>query len=91
MAVDVKEAVARARDYLVDLFPVQGKVDLEEVEPDTETAGWRITFSYDRDAPDPLGIAAFLQPNQRPSNRVYKVVSVDSDGRPEAVKMRDVN
>ncbi|HVR40920.1 MAG TPA: hypothetical protein VMU84_17645 [Thermoanaerobaculia bacterium] len=90
MSVDVKEAVAHARDYLVSIFPVTGRVELEEVEPypDQDDPGWRITFSYDRDEPDPLGLTTFLPPQHRPKRRVYKVVSVRGDGTPESVKIR---
>ncbi|MGZ5432364.1 MAG: hypothetical protein ACXW31_05600 [Thermoanaerobaculia bacterium] len=88
MSVDVKEAVARAESYLVGLFPVQGEVELEEVEPNPTSSGWRITFSYDRAEPDPLGITPFLPPQHRAKTRIYKVVSVNGDGQPESVKMR---
>ncbi len=83
MSVDIKEAVARAESYLVGLFPVQGEVELEEVEPNPTSSGWRITFSYDRAEPDPL--SAFFP---HPKKRIYKVVSVNGDGQPESVKMR---
>ena len=88
MSVDIKTAVARAREYLVDLFPVTGRIELEEVEPHPSHGGWRITFSYDREEPDPIGLYAFVPPEQRPKKRIYKVVGVRSDGTPESIKIR---
>ena len=89
MEVDVKQAVGRARDYLIELFPVMGDVELEEVEPHPARDGWRITFSYDRAEPLPNGLEGIISAQQRPRRRVYKVVTVRSDGTPESVTMRD--
>lgn len=86
-AVDVKHAVAIAREYLTDLFPTHGNVELEEVEPISGGAGWKVTFSYDREGDDPLRIRQFLPP-ETIGKRVYKVVTIDASGNPQAVKMR---
>ncbi len=89
MALPVKDAVQRARMYLEELFPVRGRIELEEVEPHPSKLGaWKITFSYDREEEDPYGISRMLPPEARPKTRVYKVVTVDASGQPESVKMQ---
>lgn len=80
--MDVKQAVGIANAYLADLFPTGGAAQLEEVER-LENGGWQVTFSYEPPLPDPLGIGITRAPS-----RVYKVVTVDSDGTPLSVKMR---
>lgn len=85
-AIDVKQAVMSARAYLLDLFETHGDVELEEVEPTPPNGGWRITFSFERPEHDPLGLWRIATPQQ--GKRVYKVVTVDASGNPQAVKMR---
>jgi hypothetical protein len=84
--VDVKQAVASAQDYLLSLFPTHGRVELEEVEPNAN-GGWRITFSFERNDPDPLGVRRFMADQGR-DFRQYKVVTVDASGNPQSVKIR---
>ena len=86
-AVDVKQAVANAQAYLLELFPITaGTLQLEEVEP--EAGGWRITFSYDRQENDPYGFGRMIAIQRGNVSRVYKVVEVDPSGEPKSVKMR---
>jgi hypothetical protein len=85
--VDVKQAVANAQSYLLELFPIPaGTLQLEEVEP--EDGGWLLTFSYQRKENDPWGLANTLAFQQGSVPRVYKVVKVDLSGEPKSVKIR---
>jgi hypothetical protein len=85
--VDVKQAVANAQAYLLELFPITtGTLQLEEVEPDA--GGWRITFSYLRQDNDPYGFGRMIAIQQGSVPRVYKVVMVDPSGEPKSVKIR---
>ena len=85
--VDVKQAVANARAYLLELFPIPaGTLQLEEVEP--ESGGWRLTFSYERQESDPYGFGRMIAIQQGSVSRVFKVVKVDPSGDPKSVKIR---
>jgi hypothetical protein len=86
-AMNVKEAVNVAREHLKWLFPIHGDIELEEVESISQDSGWRITFSYERDEPDPVGIRRLLPP--QPGDRIYKIVTIDSSGNPISVKIRE--
>ena len=80
--MDAKQAVSRARAYLVDLFAGEGisEVGLEEVDFDTMRNEWRITLGFSR----PWDRRARLGPALagRPSPRSYKVICIhDPDGK----------
>lgn len=80
--MDVKEAVRRAKAYVVDLFAEEGLevVGLEEVEHDDILHEWRITFSMSRR--DSLASAlARLTPS-------FKVVVIRDTGEIRSVKHR---
>ena len=85
MSFDVKQAVTIAGSYLNDLFPTNGKTQLEEVEHDLHDDLWKVTFSYEDPNADPLGVRRY---SGQPFQRVYKVVTVDSRGLVTSVKMR---
>lgn len=84
--VGVKQAVASAQAYLLDLFQTGGSLQLEEVEP--LDGGWQITFSYERQEKDPYNVRSMIALQEGRSLRVYKVVTVDPSGEPQSVKMR---
>jgi hypothetical protein len=85
-AVDVKQAVANARDYLTDLFPAGETVQLEEVES-LENGGWQVTLSFEPPRPDPYGLSK-ITGFHAAGPRVYKIVTLDPSGTPLSVKMR---
>jgi len=82
--VHVKEAVAKARNYLADLMQVPtDHLLLEEVEPSNDDQFWTVTFSY---AP-PAGSS--LQETLR--GKVFKTVTIDAvTGDFESLKIRQV-
>ena len=79
--MDAKQAVSRAREYLVELFDGEeiSEVGLEEVDFDGMQNEWRITLGFSRpwDRRADLGTALA----GRPSPRSYKVIRIhDPDG-----------
>ncbi len=85
--MELKEAVARAKACVADIFSDEhiSAVGLEEVELEHAKGQWRITIGFQREAaPGPLE-------NLRGYHRIYKTVTLsDKDGAMIAVKNRDV-
>lgn len=87
--MDVREAIARAKSYVTDVFAEQSVAGLrlEEVEFDDERDRWNITISFVRDLGTPLDRTEQFELRQR----VYKAVSLsDETGRMISIKNRDV-
>jgi hypothetical protein len=85
--MEMKEAVARAKAHVADLFADENitEVGLEEVEYDHEKAQWNITIGFYR------GIVGGSNEVYRAIRRTYKtVVLADPSGDLIAVKHRDV-
>jgi hypothetical protein len=100
--IDVKTAIAKAVEFLSDVFGSEGisGIRLEEVELSDAQATWNITLSFVRRTPpdsvsSPMDVlratqaAAFgVAPT---GEREYKVVSIDSEnGTPRSVKVRQL-
>lgn len=97
--MDVKDAVARAKASLSDLFSEEGVLDLrlEEVERDEPEKAWNITLGFLRKAPPSpkdaaaaLGLAFTLDAISA-RRRAYRVVRVKDDGTVVSVKHRDLS
>lgn len=79
--MDAKDAVARAKEYILELFATEGikRVGLEEVSRETGQGEdeWAVTIGFERDWSDapPTGILARAMVNQ---DRRYKVVRIDN-------------
>lgn len=89
--MDVKEAVALARQYLKEVFAEEKIVNLglEEVEYDDAQHLWSITLGFSRPWDDNSQgrVATFLG---TPIKREYKVVKIDDrDKRGIAIKNRE--
>ena len=85
--MNVKDAIATARDYFVDAFAdfEKQRPSLEEVWYDELTANWHVTFGLQRPGPKNL-----LNPyDPAPSQTIYKVVELsDKDGKVISIKVR---
>ena len=88
--MDVKEAVARARAFVSEVFGAEGIVHLalEEVERD-DRSGWLVTLGFDRPWGLTGSITALMGKPGSSGNRVYRVVNVRDDGEVLSVKQRD--
>lgn len=82
--MDVKQAIALAKKYVVEVFADEGvfNIGLEEVEFTGST--WEVTIGFSRqwDKPPRNPFSAALgtdQPDLRGVNRTYKVVEVNDD------------
>ena len=92
-AIDVNEAVARAKGYVLQLYAGEDvtNLGLEEVEYDTETNCWLITVAFSRpwnsprtraqEALEKLGSYANLR-------RSYKIISISDEGQVRSMKNR---
>jgi|HubBroStandDraft_1064217.scaffolds.fasta_scaffold00104_20 hypothetical protein len=96
--MDVKEAIAKAKSYVQEIFQDEriSNLGLEEVEPvdrtDDTQGGWAITIAFSRpwstplDIPSPdLGISAPVR-----LKRSYKIVRILANGEVRSVKNRPV-
>jgi hypothetical protein len=85
--MDVKEAVALAKQYLAEVFvgePIKN-LGLEEVEFDDNSGIWCVTIGFSRPWDTPGTIATMF-----PGQRDYKVVRIsDSDKKMISVKNRE--
>ena len=78
--MDAKQAVRRARKYLVDLFDDEGieQVGLEEIDFDGTSNEWRVTLGFSRPWDRRANLEAALG---GPAPRSYKVIRIhDPDG-----------
>lgn len=91
--MDVKEAVAKAKQYLAELYvnEIISNVGLEEVELDDETATWKITIGFSRPWDEPRNPFAAITNQPSVLKRSYKIVRVnDQTGQILSVKNRDL-
>ena len=86
--MDVKEAVAVAKTYLIDLYVGEeiADVGLEEVEFDQMSKQWSVTIGFFRPWNRTLSNAFALA--SRASERSYKVLRID-DGTGEVKSLKD--
>ena len=98
--MEVRDAVAKAKAYVEELFTDEGVVDvrLEEVEHDEAQGAWNITLGFLRRAaaeparldPFATGLSAALRAIAM-QTRSYRVVRVrESDGVVLSVKLKDM-
>ena len=86
--MEVREAIARAKTYVIDVFAEEHASDfrLEEVEFDHEHDRWNITISFTREARGDDAISQLLS-----RQRTYRSVSMDdTSGKMISIKHRDV-
>ncbi len=79
--MDAKQAVSRAREYLVELFDDEGisEVGLEEVDFDGMQNEWKITLGFSRPWDQKTRLETALG---HTSPRSYKVIRIhDPDGQ----------
>ncbi|MBE9140915.1 hypothetical protein IQ254_27575 [Nodosilinea sp. LEGE 07088] len=83
--MNVKEAVARAKQYVFELFSDESpaNIRLEEVEFDEKANEWLVTIGFSRpwDNPAKSPLTAFTNPEvpPLPARRAYKVVRISND------------
>jgi len=83
--IEVKEAVARALEFLGDIYANEKLKDvrLEEVERDDRAPYWFVTLSYLKES-TPSNVAAAISGS---SGREYKVIKLNSENG-EVVSMK---
>lgn len=87
--MDVREAVAKAREYISDVYAEEEirHVGLEEVRFDDATNAWKVTIGFFRAwseiAPSPLQM---LGDRSNWKRRAFKVIQID-DGSGRVVSM----
>ena len=77
--LDVKQAVAMAKQQILDLF-IEEKlinVGLEEIEYDAESNAWDVTIGFSRPWDEPRNALAALGSSTFP-RRSYKIVKISS-------------
>ena len=79
--MDVKAAVALAKEKIKDLFAEEAikNLGLEEVDYDDAKHIWRVTVGFSRPWDEPQNALAVLAGQQAYSRRAYKVVHIDED------------
>jgi hypothetical protein len=87
--MDVKEAVALAKDHIATLFSQEGidHLGLEEVEFDVAHDQWHITVGFSRPWDLQWGITSLAPGRMR---RTYKIVVIDQSGKLVSVKNRGI-
>ena len=85
--MDVKQAVAAAKQHIAELFANEGVADLglEEVDYDDAREEWRITVGFARRW-DLMRSIRLIDPAPR---RTYKIVVIDQTGKALSVKNRE--
>jgi hypothetical protein len=87
--MDVREAVAKAKAYIGDLYTSEPIRDLGLEEVDRDGSDWLITLGFVRD--DRRGLGQFSAALAEIANRrIYKVLHIDdSSGNVTSMKNRD--
>ncbi len=73
MAIEVKEAVKLAKQYIADLYDGESvtEIGLEEVKRDEDKGQWLVTIGFFRSLDEEAGKGVFRQ-----RNRLYKQVVI---------------
>jgi hypothetical protein len=90
--INVKEAVAKAVQYVLDIFACDtiSDIRLEEVEFSDFERLWLITLSLVR-KPKDTGLVSENLLNLQPSERVYKILAIDANnGEIKSMKIRQL-
>lgn len=90
--MDVKQAVAHAKNYIIDLFADEklSNVGLEEVELDDESDVWIVTIGFSRPWDEPRNTLAAIATANLP-RRAYKIVRIaNRSGEVISVKNREI-
>ena len=76
--MDVKEAVAHAKRYVLELFADENptNIGLEEVEFDVSGHEWCVTIGFSRPWDEPRNVFTALAGSTSPT-RTYKTVRID--------------
>lgn len=77
--MDVKAAVAQAKNHIAELFADEGvkNLGLGEVDYDDDKGVWRVTIGFSRPWDEPRNALAALAGQNTYWRRAYKVVSID--------------
>lgn len=89
--MNVKQAVAAAKDYVADMFESEEvtNIGLEEVEYDEFEKLWRVTIGFSRPWDQDIGSLLAAAGSRTYQRRTYKrIVIRDSDHKVLAVKNR---
>ena len=80
--MDVKEAVKRAKTYVVDVLHDEGirHVATEEVLFDEKKCSWRVTVSFFRPENQIEGLAATISGGVSWKDRSFKVIEINQAG-----------
>lgn len=90
--MDVKQAVALAKQHIADLFAEENlsNIGLEEVEFDEHPGEWRVTVGFSRPWDEVPRNALSALAGATAVRRTYKVVRIaDTSGRVLSVKERE--
>ena len=79
--MDVKAAVALAKQQISELFAEEGikNLGLEEVDYDEDKHAWRVTIGFSRPWDEPRNALAALAGQNSYWRRAYKVVRIADD------------
>ena len=91
--MDVKTAVAQAKQHIADLFADEAieNLGLEEVDFDASKGVWNVTLGFSRPWDQPRGALAAIAGQSIYARRAFKVVQIDdAAGTVLSVKTRDV-
>ncbi len=89
--MNVKEAVARAKTHILDLFADENlaNVGLEEVEHEDDSDEWIVTIGFSRPWDESRNTFSALASVNTPPRRAYKVVRISNQsGQVLSVKNR---
>lgn len=92
--MDVKEAVALAKSYILALFKGEDikNLGLEEVELDQQENEWIVTIGFSRpwdESPSPLNPLSAISSSST-LRRSFKIVRISNSGEVMSVKAREV-
>lgn len=78
--MDVKQAVAHAKGYIVELFEAEGptNIGLEEVELDNKNNEWIVTIGFSRPWDEPRTAFAAMAAASSGPKRSYKTVRISN-------------
>jgi len=90
--MDVKEVVALAKEYIVDIYASEQvtNVGLEEVDFDPVKSVWFVTIGFSRPWDEPRNVLAALAAQGAYTKRAFKTLRVsDKDGKVLSIKNRE--
>lgn len=94
IAIDLKQAIDIAREFILDIFASDAiqELTLEEVEMSDDANYWLVTFSFGRERAPRSTLEQFAVQTHSMNvyEKYYRTIQIDMAGKVKAMKIRSL-